>query len=80
MCVRAGHGWWWVPLLATCTGGLLGSLLYELLIGAHHPNTDPKDTEHKTTIQTLDLEGTEVDIDTVKNIKMENPVTGFERL
>jgi len=30
---RAGHGWWWVPLVVTCVGALLGSLLYELLIG-----------------------------------------------
>ncbi|XP_057211566.1 aquaporin-10b [Triplophysa rosa] len=73
---RAGHGWWWVPLVATCTGGLLGSLLYEFLIGAHHPNTDLTDTEHQTTIQTLELGGTELDIDTGKNNKMENPVMG----
>ena len=34
---RAGGGWWWVPLVATCLGALLGSLIYELLIEVHHP-------------------------------------------
>ncbi|KAL7826430.1 hypothetical protein AOLI_G00316390 [Acnodon oligacanthus] len=37
---RAGGGWWWVPLVATCVGGLVGSLIYELLIGVHHPEPD----------------------------------------
>lgn len=61
-----------MPLVATCIGGLLGSLLYEFLIGAHHPNTDLTDTEHQTTTRTLELGGTELDIDTVKTSKMED--------
>lgn len=65
LCFRAGHGWWWVPMVATCTGGLFGSLLYELLIEAHHLKTEPADTEHQTTIRTK--------VDIGKN-KMENPV------
>uniref|UniRef100_A0A673AN20 Aquaporin 10b n=1 Tax=Sphaeramia orbicularis TaxID=375764 RepID=A0A673AN20_9TELE len=36
---KAGGGWWWVPLVAPFVGGLLGTLTYELLIEAHHPNT-----------------------------------------
>ncbi|KAG1971685.1 aquaporin-7 [Pimephales promelas] len=45
---RAGHGWWWVPLVVTCVGALLGSLLYELLIGVHHPDSEPMDPEGLT--------------------------------
>ncbi|KAG9279367.1 aquaporin-9-like [Astyanax mexicanus] len=37
---RAGGGWWWVPLVATCVGGLVGSLIYELVIAVHHPVPD----------------------------------------
>jgi MIP family channel proteins len=34
---RAGGGWWWVPLVAPCFGGLLGGLAYDRLITRHHP-------------------------------------------
>ncbi|XP_055076875.2 aquaporin-10b [Misgurnus anguillicaudatus] len=69
---RAGNGWWWIPLVATCIGGLIGSLLYELLIGVHHSN---RDTEHHTTeIQTLEMDGTDVKIDTIKTNKTGNGV------
>ncbi|XP_024251987.1 aquaporin-10b [Oncorhynchus tshawytscha] len=34
---KAGRGWWWVPLVATCAGALVGTLIYELLIEVHHP-------------------------------------------
>jgi glycerol uptake facilitator-like aquaporin len=33
----AGGGWWWVPIVAPCLGGLLGALVYDLLITRHHP-------------------------------------------
>ena len=33
----AGGGWWWVPIVAPCLGGLLGGLLYDRLITRHHP-------------------------------------------
>ncbi|KAM4631485.1 aquaporin-10b [Polymixia lowei] len=35
---KAGDNWWWVPLVATCIGALLGTLIYELLIEVHHPS------------------------------------------
>src|SRR3954463_12321825 len=34
---RAGNGWWWVPILAPCIGGVLGAWVYDLLIGDHFP-------------------------------------------
>jgi len=34
---RAGGGWWWVPIVAPCLGGVLGGLLYDLFITRHHP-------------------------------------------
>ncbi|HSD27665.1 MAG TPA: MIP family channel protein [Vicinamibacteria bacterium] len=34
---RAGGGWWWVPVVAPCLGGLLGGFLYDLSITRHHP-------------------------------------------
>ncbi|KAM3858159.1 aquaporin-10b [Diretmus argenteus] len=36
---KAGGGWWWVPLVSTCVGALLGTLIYELLIEVHHPQS-----------------------------------------
>ena len=37
----AGHGWWWVPVVAPCIGGVLGGYLYDLLIANHHPPESP---------------------------------------
>jgi MIP family channel proteins len=34
---RAGGHWWWVPIVAPCVGGLVGGLVYDLLITRHHP-------------------------------------------
>ncbi|KAJ3608804.1 hypothetical protein NHX12_023334 [Muraenolepis orangiensis] len=36
---QAGGGWWWVPLVATFVGALLGTLIYELFIEVHHPDS-----------------------------------------
>jgi len=30
---RAGHGWWWVPVVAPCVGGVLGGYVYDLFVG-----------------------------------------------
>lgn len=32
----AGHGWWWVPVVAPCIGATLGAWLYDACIGRHH--------------------------------------------
>lgn len=34
---RAGHGWWWVPIVGPLAGGVLGGLVYDLFITRHHP-------------------------------------------
>jgi MIP family channel proteins len=34
---RAGHGWWWVPILGPLVGGLLGGWVYDVLIARRHP-------------------------------------------
>lgn len=34
---RAGHGWWWVPIVGPIVGGLAGGLAYDALILRHHP-------------------------------------------
>ncbi|XP_053330395.1 aquaporin-10 [Spea bombifrons] len=33
---RAGNCWWWVPVVAPCVGGLLGSFLYQIFVEFHH--------------------------------------------
>ena len=37
---RAGHGWWWVPIVAPCIGAVLGGFVYDLFLTRHHP--EPK--------------------------------------
>src|SRR5262245_38094710 len=32
---RAGNGWWWVPIVAPCLGGLLGGWLYDVCVGKY---------------------------------------------
>jgi MIP family channel proteins len=34
---RAGHHWWWVPIVGPCVGAVLGGYAYDLLITGHHP-------------------------------------------
>jgi len=34
---RAGHGWWWVPIVGPLIGGPLGGMIYELFISRRHP-------------------------------------------
>lgn len=34
---RAGHGWWWVPIVAPVVGGVIGGGVYDAFVGRHHP-------------------------------------------
>jgi glycerol uptake facilitator-like aquaporin len=36
---RAGHYWWWVPVVAPLLGGLLGGWIYNILVGNRFPAT-----------------------------------------
>jgi len=38
---RAGHGWWWVPLVAPCLGGPLGGFVYDFFVARRHPKDQP---------------------------------------
>ncbi|GCB75246.1 hypothetical protein scyTo_0016396 [Scyliorhinus torazame] len=40
---RAGDGWWWVPVIAPMIGGVVGTLVYVLIIELHHNETVPKE-------------------------------------
>lgn len=34
---RAGHSWWWIPIVGPLIGGVLGASIYDLLIMRWHP-------------------------------------------
>jgi MIP family channel proteins len=34
----AGNHWWWVPIVGPLIGGILGGVVYDLLIFRHHPS------------------------------------------
>jgi MIP family channel proteins len=34
---RAGHGWWWVPIVGPLVGGVLGAVTYDTFITRFHP-------------------------------------------
>ena len=38
---RAGHAWWWVPIVGPLLGGLAGGFAYDALILRHHPVDHP---------------------------------------
>jgi len=35
---RAGNGWWWVPIVAPCVGGVIGGWIYDAFVGNHFAN------------------------------------------
>nr|XP_055058823.1 aquaporin-9-like [Misgurnus anguillicaudatus] len=37
---RAGNGWWWVPVVGPMVGGVVGAVMYFLMIELHHPETE----------------------------------------
>ncbi|XP_075118217.1 aquaporin-3-like [Leptodactylus fuscus] len=43
---RAGDHWWWVPVVGPMIGGMIGTFLYEMLIGIHHP-TQKRETHEE---------------------------------
>ena len=34
---RAGNGWWWVPVVAPCVGGVAGGWAYDFFVGSRFP-------------------------------------------
>lgn len=38
MSLRAGHAWWWVPVVAPLVGGVVGALIYRVFVEMHHPS------------------------------------------
>jgi MIP family channel proteins len=34
---RAGHGWWWVPIVGPLVGGVSGGFAYDWFVGQRHP-------------------------------------------
>ncbi|KAK3508481.1 hypothetical protein QTP70_030948 [Hemibagrus guttatus] len=65
---RAGAGWWWIPVVATCVGGLIGSLIYELLIAVHHPEQEV--TKTVDNLQDLELDASQKESDKPDELKV----------
>ncbi|XP_056154928.1 aquaporin-10b [Lampris incognitus] len=67
---KAGGGWWWVPLVATCMGALLGTLIYELLVELHHPQPllELQSLGQEATEDKKELEGVDPDCEKPKEV------------
>ena len=35
---RTADGFWWIPIVGPCLGGVVGAAIYELFVGRHHSN------------------------------------------
>lgn len=45
-CVfRAGDYWWWIPVVGPMVGGVLGAMIYYMLIELHHVEPEEKHKE-----------------------------------
>ena len=36
---RAGNGWWWVPIVGPCVGGVVGGWAYDFFVGNRFPQS-----------------------------------------
>ncbi|KAK7176502.1 hypothetical protein R3I93_000664 [Phoxinus phoxinus] len=46
----AGNGWWWVPVAGPMVGGVVGAVIYFLMIELHHPEPE-KNLEDDNSIK-----------------------------
>uniref|UniRef100_A0A673ANM0 Aquaporin 10b n=1 Tax=Sphaeramia orbicularis TaxID=375764 RepID=A0A673ANM0_9TELE len=58
---KAGGDWWWIPTVAPFVGALIGTVIYELLIEAHHRNTPQEEQSPGQELETADKEEVVVD-------------------
>lgn len=56
-------------MVATCVGALVGSVIYELLIAAHHPEEEV--TQTIEILQDLELEGSQKEKSLKKTVQVD---------
>lgn len=56
--------------MATCVGGLVGSLIYQLLIGLHHPELDATENLTLDKVQDLELEHSQKECEKQESFKV----------